>query len=168
MWSKKTSGLIGIIVGGIWFMANLRHFDKQGFIAIGMPLVILTLGLYYFRKESEEFPGRSTLLLLPPLLIGVALFFSDRALSEEECLTIQKKELAELSSWSDAARDPEWVKETTRRNMALCIAGDKYTREDYQCFVSASTNEALGRCVCLESAGNTPNKELLCSTRSKP
>lgn len=50
MWNKKTSGLIGMVVGGIWFIANLRHFDEQGFVAIGMPLIIFTLGLYRFRK----------------------------------------------------------------------------------------------------------------------
>lgn len=50
MWNKKTSGLIGMVVGGIWFIANLRHFDEQGLVAIGMPLIIFSLGLYCFRK----------------------------------------------------------------------------------------------------------------------
>ena len=30
MWSKKTSGLIGMIVGAIWFLANVRHLSEQG------------------------------------------------------------------------------------------------------------------------------------------
>jgi hypothetical protein len=52
MGSKKTSGLIGMIVGGVWFLANLRHFSEQGFIAIGLPIIIFILGFIYFRKDS--------------------------------------------------------------------------------------------------------------------
>ena len=54
MWSKKTSGLIGIVVGGSWLLWNLRYFKEQGFVAIGMPLIILVLGLVYFSKGGEE------------------------------------------------------------------------------------------------------------------
>ena len=54
MWSKKTSGLIGMFVGGIWFLAGLRNFSEHGFVAIGMPLIIFTLGFIYFRKGSDE------------------------------------------------------------------------------------------------------------------
>lgn len=54
MWGKKTSGLIGMVVGGIWFVANLRHFNEQGFVAVGMPAIIFALGLIYFRKGSSE------------------------------------------------------------------------------------------------------------------
>jgi hypothetical protein len=54
MWSKKTSGLIGMIVGVIWFLANVRHFSEQGFVAIGMPIIIFVLGAVYFRKGSSE------------------------------------------------------------------------------------------------------------------
>ena len=54
MWSKKTSGLIGMFVGGIWFLAGLRNFSEQGLVAIGMPLIIFTLGFIYFRKGSNE------------------------------------------------------------------------------------------------------------------
>ncbi|WP_162932644.1 hypothetical protein [Solimonas sp. K1W22B-7] len=54
MWSKKTSGLIGIVVGGAWFLANLRHVGEQGFVAIGMPLLILGLGIVYFRKGNDD------------------------------------------------------------------------------------------------------------------
>lgn len=54
MWSKKTSGIIGIVVGGVWLLANLRHFSEQGFVAIGMPLAILILGLIYFFKDQNE------------------------------------------------------------------------------------------------------------------
>lgn len=54
MWSRKTSGLIGMIVGSIWFVANVRHFNEQGLVAIGMPVLIFILGLIYFRKGSAE------------------------------------------------------------------------------------------------------------------
>ncbi len=54
MWGKKTSGLIGIVVGSAWFLAGLRHFSEQGFVAIGMPLLILGLGIVYFRKGSDD------------------------------------------------------------------------------------------------------------------
>ena len=54
MWSKKTSGLIGMTVGSIWFLANVRHFSEQGFVAIGMPILIFILGFIYFRKGSSE------------------------------------------------------------------------------------------------------------------
>lgn len=45
---KSISGLIGIIVGGAWLVNNWKHFDEQGFVAIGMPLIILALGVVYF------------------------------------------------------------------------------------------------------------------------
>lgn len=54
MWSKKTSGLIGMVVGGVWFSVNLRHFSEQGFVAIAMPAIIFVLGLIYFRKGSND------------------------------------------------------------------------------------------------------------------
>ncbi len=54
MWSKKTSGLIGMVVGGIWFLANVRHFGEQGFVAIALPIIIFVLGLIYFRKGGAE------------------------------------------------------------------------------------------------------------------
>lgn len=55
MWSKKVSGLIGMFVGGIWFIANLRNFADQGFVAIGMPLIIFSLGaIYYFKNKGEN------------------------------------------------------------------------------------------------------------------
>lgn len=56
MWSKKTSGLIGMVVGGIWFAANLRHFSEQGFVAIALPLIIFVLGVIYFRGGSNGAP----------------------------------------------------------------------------------------------------------------
>ncbi len=92
---------------------------------------------------------------------------SAEKLTEKECLTIQEKEIAQVSSWSDAARDPHWVNKTIRSNVASCVAGERYTREDYKCFISATTNEAIGRCMCLESAGNSSDKEReRCNERS--
>jgi hypothetical protein len=53
MWSKKTSGLIGIVLGSILFLANVRHFDEQGFVAIGMPILLIVFGIYYYRKADD-------------------------------------------------------------------------------------------------------------------
>ncbi|MDQ9171414.1 hypothetical protein Q8A64_13450 [Oxalobacteraceae bacterium R-40] len=54
MWSKKTFGLIGMALGAAWFVANVRHFAEQGFVAIGMPIILFILGVIYFRKGSAE------------------------------------------------------------------------------------------------------------------
>jgi hypothetical protein len=56
MYGKRVSGLIGIVVGGAWLAWNMQYFKQQGFVAIGMPLLILVLGLFYFfgtGKSSE-------------------------------------------------------------------------------------------------------------------
>jgi hypothetical protein len=45
---KKASGLVGIVVGGVWLASNFQHFDEQGIVAIGMPLLILIAGIAYF------------------------------------------------------------------------------------------------------------------------
>lgn len=80
-------------------------------------------------------------------------------LTEKECLTIQEKEIAQISSWSSSTRDHEWVSERKRHIVAACVAGERYTREDYMCFISANTNEEIGRCICLESASAESAKE---------
>jgi hypothetical protein len=54
MWSKKTSGIIGMAVGALWFLVNVQHFKEQGFVAIGLPIVIFVLGVVYYRKGSAE------------------------------------------------------------------------------------------------------------------
>jgi hypothetical protein len=51
---KGLSGLIGIIVGAVWLAMNFRHFEQQGFVAIGMPLLILVLGIVYFIRGKNE------------------------------------------------------------------------------------------------------------------
>ncbi|MDJ0793078.1 MAG: hypothetical protein QNI98_02455 [Woeseiaceae bacterium] len=51
---KKASGLVGIIVGGIWLANNYKHFDEQGFVAIGMPLLILVAGVVYFVSGTKS------------------------------------------------------------------------------------------------------------------
>lgn len=48
MSKKSISGLIGIVVGGIWLFRNFQYFEEQGFVAIGMPLIITVVGLVYF------------------------------------------------------------------------------------------------------------------------
>ena len=45
---KKVSGLVGIVIGGVWLANNFQYFDEQGFVAIGMPLLILAAGVAYF------------------------------------------------------------------------------------------------------------------------
>lgn len=45
---KSISGLVGIVVGGAWLANNYKYFDEQGFVAIGMPLLILAAGVVYF------------------------------------------------------------------------------------------------------------------------
>ena len=51
---KKISGLVGIVVGGVWLASNFKHFDEQGFVAIGMPLVILVAGIAYFISGTKS------------------------------------------------------------------------------------------------------------------
>lgn len=51
---KQVSGLIGMIVGGGWLLMNLRHFSDQGWVAIGMPLIITVLGIIYFVSGRNE------------------------------------------------------------------------------------------------------------------
>ena len=55
MYGKRVSGLIGIVVGGAWLAWNMQYFKTQGFMAIGLPLLILVLGLFYFfgTRSSE-------------------------------------------------------------------------------------------------------------------
>jgi hypothetical protein len=45
---KRVSGLIGIIVGGAWLAYSAQYYGQQGFVAIGLPLLIFVLGLVYF------------------------------------------------------------------------------------------------------------------------
>ena len=52
MYGKRVSGIIGIVVGGAWLAWNMQYFKQQGFVAIGMPLLILALGLVYFFKAG--------------------------------------------------------------------------------------------------------------------
>ncbi|MFC5491404.1 hypothetical protein [Dokdonella soli] len=54
MSKKSMSGLLGIIVGGGWLAMNFKHFGEQGFVAIGMPLIILALGVVYFVRGRSE------------------------------------------------------------------------------------------------------------------
>ncbi len=44
---KSVSGLLGIVVGGAWLANNYKYFDEQGFMAIGMPLLIFIVGVVY-------------------------------------------------------------------------------------------------------------------------
>ena len=51
---KTRAGIAGMAVGGLWLLANLRHVQTQGFVAIGMPLIILVLGGIYFTLGRKE------------------------------------------------------------------------------------------------------------------
>lgn len=44
---KTSSGLLGIVVGGVWLMNNHKYYDEQGFAAIGMPIVLIVAGVIY-------------------------------------------------------------------------------------------------------------------------
>jgi hypothetical protein len=54
---KSMSGLLGIIVGGVWFFNNVKHFETQGFVAIGMPLLVFGLGIFYFVAGMKKERG---------------------------------------------------------------------------------------------------------------
>ena len=51
---KSISGLIGIIIGGAWLVNNFKYFEEQGFVAIGMPLIITIAGVIYFIKGMKK------------------------------------------------------------------------------------------------------------------
>ena len=51
---KSISGLIGIVVGGALLVNNFKHFEEQGFVAIGMPLIITVLGIVYLIKGMKK------------------------------------------------------------------------------------------------------------------
>ena len=51
---KKIGGLVGLVIGGIWLANNFKHFDEQGFVAIGMPLLILAAGAAYFISGAKS------------------------------------------------------------------------------------------------------------------
>jgi len=51
---KMISGLIGIAVGGVWLVNNFKHFEAQGFVAIGMPSIITVIGIIYFIRGMKN------------------------------------------------------------------------------------------------------------------
>ena len=58
---------VGYMVGGAWLANNIKYFDEQGFIAIGMPTVvtkIFSMCMPYdgLRKTVARFLGAYTLL----------------------------------------------------------------------------------------------------------
>lgn len=59
MWRKKMSGLIGMVVGAVWFLANIRHFGEQCFVAVGLPIAVFVFGVIYFRHfDGHRFATR--------------------------------------------------------------------------------------------------------------
>jgi hypothetical protein len=54
MSGKRISGLVGMVVGVIWLVHNLPFFKEQGFVAIGMPLVIFVAGVVYFVRGGAQ------------------------------------------------------------------------------------------------------------------
>ena len=72
------------------------------------------------------------------------------ALTENECRTIQDKELVYLSAnFVEAGKsiDKAWAKAKIDRGVARCLSGSIYTRKDYECMISARTNEQMSRCL---------------------
>lgn len=52
---RKRSGLLGMLVGSLWLVSNLRHVGQQGLVAIGVPLILLILGaIFFFSSPSDE------------------------------------------------------------------------------------------------------------------
>ena len=47
---NSVKGAIGVAVGGFWLIKNFQHFEQQGFVAIGMPLIVFGLGAFYLLK----------------------------------------------------------------------------------------------------------------------
>ena len=41
---RTIGGMVGVILGAAWLVANLPHYGEQGIVAIGMPLLIVGLG----------------------------------------------------------------------------------------------------------------------------
>lgn len=72
-------------------------------------------------------------------------------LTEQECIAIQEREMAHSYLRSDVARYPQWAAERASANIAACVAGERYARKDYDCFVSASTDAEIGQCMNEES-----------------
>jgi uncharacterized membrane protein YccC len=54
MRSKKISGVIGMVLGAVWFAMNMQHFDQQGYVAVGMPVFLFALGVYFYRHEDKK------------------------------------------------------------------------------------------------------------------
>jgi hypothetical protein len=53
MSSKKIIGVIVMLVGALWFANTMQNFDQQGYIAVGMPMFLFALGVYYYRKDDK-------------------------------------------------------------------------------------------------------------------
>jgi hypothetical protein len=46
-YEKIIIGLLGIAIGGGWFLGTVEYFEEQGITAIGMPLILIMLGAIY-------------------------------------------------------------------------------------------------------------------------
>jgi len=91
---------------------------------------------------------RSWLLIL--LVATILPGCGSSALTETECRTIQDKELAYLSAnFAQAGKslDKSWAKDKIDRGIAKCLSGSIYTRKDYECMISARTNEQMSLCL---------------------
>lgn len=51
---RTASGLLGVVIGGAWLAKNYQYVDEQGFVAIGMPLILIVAGVIYL------FSGKKT------------------------------------------------------------------------------------------------------------
>ncbi len=66
-------------------------------------------------------------------------------LSDKECRLIKERELAfmrTLLKFDQASKMDE-----PDRAFDKCIAGELYSREDYECIAAAESNSAMGQCM---------------------
>jgi len=76
-------------------------------------------------------------------LIAVSGCTSDR-LSEQECRAIRDREVAHMASLAPSSPLPPGADD---RAIAQCVAGELYSRKDFECIAAASTDLAMSRCM---------------------
>lgn len=51
---RRMTGMVAMVVGGLWLLMNLRHVQSQGLVAVGMPLVFIALGVWHWRRGRDD------------------------------------------------------------------------------------------------------------------
>ena len=88
-----------------------------------------------------------TRLCLAALLLSLTGCAPER-LDEKECkaiVDIEQKYKEE--TFAEVQINPEWMRKSAARAFAMCMAGDLYTRGDYRCFVSATSQPDVAHCM---------------------